>query len=222
MHLYFKTRYTALVLLASMVVELLVFLLSSRPLVIYHDSGIVTFALATPLQILVVGILSLGLTGRSEQFEFPGVRPLPLLRSLNAGILAVVGTLGASLVSVLDSAGAAENLTTGALAPVRAFLGLFGAALIVVAFTDMRLGTLCALPLVFLPIAFDMGQFRGGQVIGFVLAEGHSLTAWVSAFAILFVGLIAFAVLYSERNSPSSSRRPINDTRSRRRKQSSA
>jgi hypothetical protein len=221
MHIYFKTRHTVLVILASMVIESLVLVLGSKPLVIYHDSGIVTFAPATPLQILVVGILTLGLCGRSEQFEFPGVRPLGLLRFFNASILVIVGTLGACLVSLLGPAGAPESLTAGTLAPMRAFMGLFGVALIVVAFTDMRLGAICALPVVFVPIAFDMGQFPGGQVVGFMLAEGRSPPAWISAFAILSVGLIAFSVLYSERNSPSSVRRSISDTRSRRRKQAS-
>lgn len=188
-----------------------------RPMVTHQESGITVFAPATPLQILTVGVLSLALSGRSEQFESVGVRPLALLRLLNAGLLLAIGAGMATTVALLSVAVGTDPGTVGELAPVRAFLGLMGIALLFATFADMRLGALCALPFVLLPGAFDLRRVPGGDVFGFVLAD-ETPGSWITAIGLAMVGLGLFAFAYSRRSSPSSERRALLDSRPGRRR----
>lgn len=215
MRFYFRTRRTLAAVVAGTGIEAALLLLG-RPLVIHHHSGVVTFTVATPLQILVVGALALGLSGRTEQFEFAGVRSLSGLRLVNACLLIFVGATASSAVSMLANAMSGEPVTVGVFAPLRASLGLFGVALGVITFTDMRLGALCALPLVFLPAAFDMRGTVVGETAGFVLADEQD-APWVSVCVLLTLGLILYVFGYSERASPSMNRRSIVDSRGRHR-----
>lgn len=213
---YFHTRRTVLVIAVAVLINAGM-LLIARPMVTHHDSGVVVFTPATPLQILVVGALSLGLSGRSEQFESVGVRPLWLLRLLNAGLLVVTGGFAATAVSLLYAGADVDPGTVGTLAPLRAVLGLMGIALVVATFADMRLGALCALPFVILPGAFDLRGGVGGDVLGFVLADAESRQGWISAIVLGGVGVGLFAFAYSRRSSPSADRRALLDSRARRR-----
>lgn len=214
MRFYFKTRHTMTVL-ASVIGIGIGILLIDRSLVLHHASGVVTFPLSAPLQILIAGTLALGLSSRVEQFEFASVRLLSLLRLANAAVLTLSG-VGVSVVISLAVDDAAA-LTVGPLAPLRAFIGLFGLTLAAVAFTDMRLGVLCALPFVFLPAAFDLRDLPLGTVIGFVLGDAE-ISSWVAVCIFAAAGLILYATCYSERNSPSPNRRSLIDSRSLRRR----
>lgn len=214
---YFRTRRTLLVIVVAVLIEAAIFLVA-RPMVIHHDSGIVVFTPATPLQILVVGALSLGLSGRSEQFESVGVRRLPVLRLLNTGSLIVVGAAASIVVALLHASAGVDQGTVGVFAPLRAFLGLMGIALVLAAFIDMRLGALCALPFVLLPGAFDMRDVPGGQVMGFVLADANSPGSWATAIVLAAIGLALFTFAYSRRSSPSADRRALLDSQSKRRR----
>lgn len=217
MNVYFATRHTVWAAATVLVLSAL-FLLINRPMVIHHNVAMVAFTPAVPLQILTVGILTLALTGRTEQFEFSGIRPLWALRLLNVMILGAVGAGAAVGVAAVSSALGIETGTVGTWATLRAFLGLFGAALGVIAFTDMRLGALCALPLVLIPAALDTSTMPGGSAVGFVLAPEDSLSAWSTSGGLLAVGIVLYVCCYSERNSPSSNRRALIDSRGRRRR----
>lgn len=212
MRYYFRTRHTVGVIAAALLLSLGLYFLE-RPMVIYQDSGVTTFTPGTPFQVLLVGSLALGLSSRTEQFEFSGIRSLPFLRFINAGLLTLVGTL---LAAGLATTSGAEDLTVGSLSPVRAFIGLCGIALAAVSFTDMRLGALCSLPLVLIPVAFDLQNVPFGDVVGFVLAD-DGLVPWVTAVTLLIAGLLLYSLGYSERNSPSVERQAIIDSRSGRR-----
>lgn len=214
---YFRTRRTLAVLLVALILEGGM-LAIGRPMVIYQPSGIVVFTPATPLQVLAVGALSLGLSGRSEQFESVGVRSLALLRLLNAGLLIVIGAGAATAVALLSAADGTDPGTVGDLAPLRAFLGLMGIALLLAAFVDMRLGALCALPFVLIPAAFDLRGTPGGGAIGFVLADASSAISWTTAIALIVAGLGLFTFAYSRRSSPSSDRKAVIDSRPGRRR----
>ena len=214
---YFRTRHTLLVLLVALILEAGMYAIG-RPMVTHHESGIVVFTPATPLQVLAVGALSLGLSGRSEQFESVGVRALALFRLLNAGLLVVIGATAAVAVALLSAAAGVDPGTVGDLAPLRAFLGLMGIALLLAAFTDMRLGALCALPFVLLPGAFDLRGVPVGEALGFVLADAEAPVSWITAIGLVAVGLGLFAFAYSRRSSPSSDRRALLDSRRGRRR----
>lgn len=214
MRVYLRTRHTLAAVVAGTVIEAALLLLT-QPLVLHHPSGIVTFTPATPLQVLVVGTLALALSSRTEQFEFTGVRPLSGLRFANATVLILVGIATSSAVSILADSMSVEAVTVGVFAPLRAFLGLFGLALGVITFTDMRQGALCALPFVFLPAAFDMRGSAIGEAAGFVLADEQQ-APWVSVCGLLAIGLVLYVFGYSERASPSVNRRSIIDSRGRR------
>ncbi len=198
-----------------MLIETIMFFIA-RPMVIHHGSGTVVFTPATPLQILALGSLSLGLSGRSEQLESVGVRRLSLLRLLNAAILIAVGIAASTTVTLLHVSAAVAPGTVGPLAPLRAFLGLMGIALVLAAFIDMRLGALCALPFVLLPGAFDMRTLPGGDAFGFVLADANTAGSWVTAIILVSIGLGLFAFAYSPRSSPSADRRALLDSQAKR------
>lgn len=195
---YFRARRTLLIVVVAVLFEAAVFFID-RPMVIHHGSGVSVFIPAAPLQILAVGALSLGLSGRSERFEAVGIRRLPLLRLLNAGILIAGGATTASLVALLHASAGVDPGTVGQFAPLRAFLGLMGIALVVAAFIDMRLGALCALPFVLLPAAFDLRPVVGGDALGFVLADANTADSWLAAILLAAAGLSLFTFAYRER-----------------------
>lgn len=200
MRTYFGTRHTPVVIVAILLIQAGV-LAASRPLVLFQVTGISTFSAATPLQILAVGALALGLSGRMEQFEFAGVRALMPLRAALVGVLLVVGVASALLLSFGAARVMPGELTAGLFAPVRSFLGLSGVVLVATSVIDMRLGALCALPVVVAPMAFDLRQVPGGVLIGFVLAD-EGPAPWAAAITLCAAGVLAYVFAYSERTSP--------------------
>jgi|GEM_PF-3130454 len=218
MRYYFVTRHTLGAIAAAIVIS--GFLMFFRRLfVVNQESDLVVFSIAVPLQICAVGALSLSLSGRTEQFEFAGMRKLWLMRLLNASLLTTVGSALAAVLSVSIVALSADGDTgtVGPWAPLRAFAGLFGVTLLVASFLDMRLAALCAAPLVLVGFAFDSRTLAPpfGEALGFVLADADSVAATIAAPVALLVGLACYVLFYSERNSPSMNRRALIDARRR-------
>lgn len=222
MRYYFRTRHTIWVVLLMLTAQAAT-LLFVRPAVLRlpeGSEGPLIAGFATVLQIVPVAILTLGLTGRTEQFEFQSPRRLWVWRMVNAGLLFGCGTGVCAVGCVVARVWVlgADVPPSGAFASLRAFIGLAGIALGAVAVLDMRLGALVALPFILLPLFVTVRLPAPlPDVLCFALPRTDSVASWVIATALAVGGFAAYVLFYSERNSPSTARRAILEAKRRKR-----
>lgn len=216
---YFATRHTGLILIGVFVLNVL-FAPLARPYGGPRGNELLVYSFPVVLQLAPVALLTLGLSGRMEQFEFASSRPMRRLRALNVMLLSVVGIVAASVYCLLARMIWGEDVagTVGTFAAVRAVTGLYGIALLGAAWADVRVAWLVAIPFGYLPLAVD---FRSGgwagDAFGFVLADEQSVVATVTVGILWVAGAAAHVLLYSERQAPSTNRRALLDARRQRR-----
>ncbi|RQP09125.1 MAG: hypothetical protein EAS51_12465 [Microbacteriaceae bacterium] len=183
------------ILAVVVLIELTLPLWAAPALKITHDGYLSAVPLAVPAQFVVVAILLYTVSSAFHEFERQAARSMRLEQAVLWLITALLVVASTMLASVLIG----DTGTLGALAPVKATLGMWGIGLIASAFFDRRLAGIVPAAALLLPAIVSPGLIPGAEIWGFALAPDDSLAAWVTAGGFLAIGATAHILMSSAR-----------------------
>jgi len=189
MRLFLKSRAVGRCAAFVILFELSVALWGMPALVVRHSLSAYAVPLSVFGQIVPAAAVAFSAGSAHDQLERLSSRPIWMLRLHVIVVLLLLAAAATTVAcAVLGSQG-----TLDALAPLRAVLGLCGAALAFSAVVDRRLAGIVAGLLVLFPLVFDPDASPLGRVLGFVVGE-PGWASWSTCLVLAALGMIAVAL----------------------------
>jgi|GEM_PF-7047241 len=185
---FIKSRRLLAIAALAVAIELTLPLWAGRAYVVAHEGYLRAVPLAVPAQFLVVALLLYTASSGFARMDRLAARRMPVCQLIAwAASAAPVVAAALSSAAIMGDTG-----TIGALAPLKALLGLWGAGLLAAAAVDRRVaGVVPVLPLL-LPMV-SPAAVPGIELWGFAMEPDESAPAWAVAAGLLCLGVVAHA-----------------------------
>lgn len=192
---FIKCRRLILVGVLAILIELSLPLWAGRAFKITHDDYLRAVPIAVPVQFFIVALLLYTVASNFSRMDRLSARRIGVYELAMWTTLAIpvfAATLAASLMI-----GDSGNL--GALAPVKALMGLWGIGLIATALIDRRVAGVIPIAGILLPMVLSPAAIPGVEFWGFVIEPETSPAAWLTACVLLVLG-VASHTRWTERH----------------------
>lgn len=182
---YLKSRRIGTVLASVVALELSLPLWAGRAFKVTHDMVLRAVPLAVPIQFLIVALLLYVVASEFSRMERVAARPMRAYQ-LVLWVTIAAPVLGATVIaSVLIG----DSGTLGALAPLKALVGLWGIGLIATTLMDRRVAGIVPIAAIILPMILSPNVMPGVQFWGFVMEPDSELLSWGTAIGLLVAGV---------------------------------